>query len=185
MKYVDMHVVAFDPQNVAFPGLGNCHGIVYVNANGLFAYHLAGMPTPTRTAGFIHFVTNHPNGGGPGLGLYGFCPSNRFDDPGHKAELQPFATGLNYTGRIRAHRWNIEQLGWGTTFVDVYHNQGSIMSSIEKFEDIKETGPNPWPADLRYNGLNAGALAVPVARAECTLYALRTGKPTFFLPHDL
>jgi hypothetical protein len=180
MKYVDMQEVAFDKQNVAFPGLGNCHGIVYVNNNGLFAYHLAGVPVASRVTAFGNFVSTHPNGGGPGLALLGFCPTNRFaNDKEHKTELQQFATALNYNGKIRGHRWDIKILGWNTTYVELSFNQGVIMSSIEMFEDIKEKGANPEKANHKSVHIGSAALAVPIDRDEVTIVVLRTGKPTF------
>ncbi|WP_137179032.1 hypothetical protein [Roseomonas sp. AR75] len=190
MKYVGMQEVVFDQQNIAFPGLGNCHGIVYVNANGLFAYHLSGDPRPVRTAAFGQFVANHVNGGGPGLGLIGFCPTNRFgSDAGQRGELQPFAAALNYNGPIRGFRWNIAALGWGnmgTTYVDVYFNQGAIVCSYERFEDVKEPlAPNPEPANHQSVLLGPMAVAAPIALAQVTPFALRTGVPSFVNPRTL
>jgi len=187
MKYVGMNEVVFDAQNVAFHGLGNCHGIVYVNNNGLFAYHLPGVLQQNRVAAFAYFVTHHANGGGPGLGLYGYCPTNRFNtgDKGHKTEMKLFAAALNYTGKIRGHRWNVEQLNWPTTFVDVYHNQGHIMNSIEKFEDIKENGNNLDAVNHQSVHINQYAAPQPVPANWVAQVVVRTGTPTFFLAHDL
>jgi hypothetical protein len=185
MKYVGMNEVVFDPQNVAFHGLGNCHGIVYLNSNGLFAYHLPGVLQQNRVTAFAYFVTHHANGGGPGLGLYGYCPANRYTkgDKDHKAELQIFAMALNYAGRIRGHRWDMGN--WATTFVDVYHNQGHIMNSIEKFEDIKENGNNPDPVNHQSVHIGQNAVAQPIPANWVAHVVVRTGQPKFFLAHDL
>ncbi|MBE0619975.1 MAG: hypothetical protein IH605_05240 [Burkholderiales bacterium] len=186
MKYVGMWEVAFDENNVAFPGLGNCHGIVYVNDDGLFAYHLAGTRKQYEIDAFAHFVTAHPHGGAAARGLYGYCPTNRFTggDREHKAELKLIAAALNYNGKIYGYRWDIEQLGWGTTFVDV-HFKPAFMSSIEKFEDIKESATNPSPADHKSAHLNPNAPSVAVNLDDVMVYALRTGTPTFFSAKEL
>jgi hypothetical protein len=187
MKFVGMQEVVFDDTNVAFPGLGNCHGIVYVNNLGLFAYHLSGNPRPNRTAAFANFVSTHPNGGGPGLALYGYCPTNRHPkgDKAHKTELKLFAAALNYTGKIRGHRWNVEQLHWTTTFVDVFHNQGNIMCSIEGFDDFKENGPNPSPANHKSVWIGPTAPPFPIAKDEVTLLVSRKGRPSFVRASEL
>ena len=181
MKYVDMQEVVFDTNNVAFPGLGNCHGIVYANDDGLFAYHLSGEFRQNRVDAFAHFVAAHAHGGAAARGLYGYCPTNRYTegDRAQKAELKLVAAALNYNGPIYGYRWNIEQLGWGTTFVDV-HFKPTFMSSIEKFEDIKKKEPNPSPADHKSVFLGPNAPGVAVNLDEVTVYALRTGTPAFF-----
>jgi hypothetical protein len=93
-----MNEVAFDAASVVFPGLGNCHGIVYVNEFGLFAYHAFGVPQDSlgRHEAFASFVRNHIQGGGKGVCLYGACPSNRYTtgDKEHKAELKIIADAL-------------------------------------------------------------------------------------------
>ena len=187
MKYVDMQEVAFDPQTVAFPGLGNCHGIVYVNDVGMFAYHLSGVAASNRIKAFANFVSAHPNGGGKGRGLYGLCPTNRYTlgDKEHKAELKLFAKALHYDGKIHGHRWNVEQLHWHTTYVEVHFNDGPLMFSIEGFDDTKQKARNGSPSDHKSVWLNAGALPNPVPKDEVTVLVVRTGRPVFFHPSVL
>ena len=69
MKYVDMNEVAFDHNSIVFPGLGNCHGIVYCNEYGLFAYHAYGNPDKSegKHQAFASFVLNHLQGKGKGI----------------------------------------------------------------------------------------------------------------------
>jgi hypothetical protein len=123
MKYVNMHEVAFDQISVAFPGLGNCHGIVYVNNHGLFAYHLAGDPV--------------------------------------------------------ANRWDVNTLGWPTTYVEVVFNAGAITSTIESFQDQKVRGPNPDHNNHRRVPPNSTAMGVSMRTYEDEVITgvTRTGAP--------
>ncbi len=181
MKYVNMHDVAYDQQCVAFPGLGNCHGIVYVNSLGLFAYHLAGVVRDERVAGFANFVSNHVRGGGQAMGLYGFCPSNRHsDDRAHKQELKQFAQALNYNGQLWGFRWDQGTIATPTTYVEMTFNGGATMMSYEAFEDVKETDTNPSPPDHQSVHACHNGNANPQPANNVIVFALRTGKPQFF-----
>jgi len=148
VKYVDMNEVAFDPTSVVFPGLGNCHGIVYVNDFGLFAYHAYGNPEDSRGRheAFGSFVRNHIQGGGKGVGLYGACPTNRYTtgDKGHKAELEIVAEALKYKGKIKGCRWDIERLHWRTTYCEYQYNRMEVTIQIADFSSGKAyRGANP------------------------------------------
>jgi hypothetical protein len=148
MKYVDMNEVAFDPTSVVFPGLGNCHGIIYINEFGLFAYHAYGIPQDSqgRHEAFGSFVRNHIQGGGKGVGLYGACPSNRYTygDKDHKAELKVIADALKYTGKIKGCRWNIEKLGWRTTYCEYQYNRMAVTVQVADFSTGQSyRGANP------------------------------------------
>ena len=182
MKYVDMQDVAFDQQNIVFPGLGNCHGVVYVNDQGMFGYHLSGIPKQNRLDAFGDFVRRHPSGGGAGKALYGFCPTNRFvrGQQEHRDELRQIAAALGFTGRILGYRWDQGQVGTGTTYVDVSFNRGAIMSSYESYRDEKQTGRNEAKPDHKSVLLGNGAPAQPIEKDEVIDFALRSGTPTFF-----
>jgi hypothetical protein len=137
MKYVNMNEAAFDPDCIVFPGLGNCHGVVYVNASGLFAYHIFGHAdgSLSRIGAFGMFVRNHVNGGAKGVCLYGACPSNRFTngDKDHKKELKLVAEALKFDGPIKGCRWDIAKLHWGTTYCEYRCNRMKVTILIEDF----------------------------------------------------
>lgn len=151
MKYVDMNDVVYHASSVAFPGLGNCHGVVYHTNSGLFAYHAAGNPQDSagKAEAFAGFVSNHSIGNSTvGACLYGFCPKNRHSADGtHKAELQIIARALKFTGPIKGYRWDMASLGWSTTYVEVTLNHGAIAVTIEDFTSQPYT-----------SGVNADAL---------------------------
>jgi hypothetical protein len=139
-----MNEVAFDHTSVVFPGLGNCHGIVYCNEFGLFAYHGYGNPEKSegKHEAFASFVRNHIQGSGKGLCLYGACPSNRYSDSGptssigdkeHKKELKIIADALKYTGKIKVVRWDIKKLGWRTTYCEYQRNQSEVTVQVADF----------------------------------------------------
>jgi hypothetical protein len=137
MKYVDMNDVAFDPNAIAFPGLGNCHGIVYHTSAGLFAYHAGGnaLDSAGKAEAFGMFVSNHLLGSSAhGICLYGACPTNRHSSAtAHKTELKMIAKALKFDGPIKGHRWDLGTLGWGTTYVEFLCNAGAVTVSIEDF----------------------------------------------------
>ncbi len=148
MKYVDMNEVAFDETSVVFPGLGNCHGIVFVNTFGLFAYHAYGNPADSRGKheAFGSFVRNHQKGGGQGLGLFGACPTNRYTngDTDHKAELAVIAEALKYKGKIKGCRWDIEKLIWRTSFCGYERTGTDVAIRIANFSSgTSNRGSNP------------------------------------------
>ncbi len=171
MQYVDMNEVAFDAQSVVFPGLGNCHGIVYVNTSGLFAYHAYGNPVDSRGKheAFASFVRNHLQGGGRGLGLYGACPTNRYTngDADHKAELQIIADALKYTGKIKGCRWDIAKLVWATTYCGYERAGTEVTIRIGNFTNgVSNRGSNPSGFDHKSVGQTKagnmkGGLAFP------------------------
>lgn len=146
MKYVDMNEVAFDPDCVVFPGLGNCHGVVYVNETGLFALHIFGSPTDSlgKIGAFGMFVRNHVNGRAKGVCLYGACPSNRHPkDKSHKAELQLVADALKFDGKIKGCRWDMETAGWRTTYTEFRCNRTEVTILIEDFSKGTFTKGSP------------------------------------------
>jgi len=154
VKYVNMNEVAFDAASVVFPGLGNCHGIVYINEFGLFAYHAYGIPHDSlgRHEAFASFVRNHIQGGGKGVCLYGACPSNRYTtgDKEHKAELKIIADALKYSGKIKGCRWNIETKGWKTTYCEYQYNRMEVTIQIADFTGLdlhQVMGANPSSFD--------------------------------------
>jgi hypothetical protein len=138
MQYVHMNEVVFDSTTLAFPGLGNCHGVVYVNEYGMFGYHAAGdkLNSAGKADAFALFIRNHTQGGGKGIGLYGYCPTNRnTSDKAHKEELKMIAAAIRFDGKLLGYRWPMEKLGWGTTYVECQFNGGVISTSIEGFND--------------------------------------------------
>ena len=150
MHYVDMNEVVFDSTSLAFPGLGNCHGVVYANEYGMFGYHAAGNPQDSagKAAAFGSFVKNHAQGRGKAVRLYGLCPKNRHPgDAGHKAELKVIADAIGFTGKFWVGRWDMAALGWGTTYVEVQFNQNAVTAIIEDFtRGLRIEGANPaWP----------------------------------------
>ena len=137
MRYVDMNDVAFDTAAIAFPGLGNCHGIVYHTSAGLFAYHAGGNPQDSagKAEAFGMFVRNHALGrAAAGICLYGACPTNRHSAAGtHKSELQVIARALKFNGTIKGYRWDLAHLGWTTTYVEFNLNHGAVAVTIEDY----------------------------------------------------
>lgn len=155
MKYVDMNDVAFDPSAIAFPGLGNCHGIVYHTSVGLFAYHAGGnaLDSAGKAEAFGMFVQNHALGRtANGICLYGTCPTNRHSKSAtHKTELQMIAKALKFNGHMKGHRWDLGTLGWTTTYVEFLCNTGVVTISIEDFTGQPSvTGPNPDPLGHKF-----------------------------------
>ena len=138
MRYVNMNEVAFDANAIAFPGLGNCHGVVYQTNGGLFALHIYGADHSTQNKApfFGDFVRRHRVGAGAvGQRLYGFCPKNRYvgGNAAQKAELQVCATALGFTGPIHGAMWDTGQLQWGTTYVECTLAGGVVQARIENF----------------------------------------------------
>lgn len=150
MKLVDMNEVVFDQAQLAFPGLANCHGVVYVTDVGMFAYHAAGNPDDSegKAAMFGSFVKGHRHRGAQGLGLFGYCPTNRHDkDSSHKRELKMIAGHLGFEGAPRGFRWNVATLGWHSTYLDVVFNAGVIVVTIENLPNprqITEHNNDDW-----------------------------------------
>lgn len=130
MKYVNMNEAAYDLQDIVFPGLGNCHGVVYVTNQGLFAYHIYGAPGDSgeKATLFAAFVKQHHIGRNAlGAALCGGCPANRCANaadtkPEQLAELLVFANALGFNGNIWGATWNTAALGWATTYCAVGHN---------------------------------------------------------------
>lgn len=153
MKYVNMNEVAYDANQIVFPGLGNCHGVVLQTNNGLFGFHIAGsdLRTTNKAPYFAQFVQNHPNGGnGVGVRLYGVCPDNRYPNgvTGHRAELQEIANALGFNGPIEGAMWSMQQMAWGTTYVDCSLNGSEVWVRIENFTAAPiQTGANLNPVD--------------------------------------
>src|SRR5262245_43096963 len=137
MKYVDMDEVAFDSASVALPGLGNCHGIVYVNDYGMFAYHARGNPWDIvgKIEAFGMFVRNHAQGGAKGVCLYGACPTNRHPegDRDHQKELMMVADAIRFGGPIKGCGWDLKKLGWTTTYVEYQLNRTEVTIQIADF----------------------------------------------------
>lgn len=124
MKFVNTNQAAYDTQDIVFPGLGNCHGVVYKTDKGLFAYHIYGAPGDSgeKATLFAAFVKHHRIGhDAVGDALCGACPSNRYADtndtkPEQLAELRLFASALGFTGSIWGASWNTAAKGWQTTY---------------------------------------------------------------------
>lgn len=154
MKYVDMNEVVFVSGRLAFPGLGNCHGVVYVNQVGMFGYHAAGNPLDSegKADAFGSFVKTHNRGGAAGVCLYGACPTNRHGkDKDHKAELKMIAKAIGFDGPLRGYRWNMAQLGWGTTYVEFRFQQMAVSIFIEDFSNgTAQAGNNAKWQDHKY-----------------------------------
>jgi hypothetical protein len=164
MKYVNMNEVAFDPDSIVFPGLGNCHGIVYVNENGLFAFHNYGDPLKSKgkIGAFGMFVRNHPNGQAKGLCLYGACPSNRHSkDKSHKEELKWVAEAIQFSGPIHGCRWDIAKLGWGTTYTEFRCNRTKVTIWIENFTGCDDNNQESANTDNISHKFVKQALAHP------------------------
>lgn len=176
MKYVDMNDVAFDAAAIAFPGLGNCHGVVYHTSAGLFAYHAGGNPQDSagKAEAFGMFVGNHSLGrAAAGICLYGACPTNRHGAAGtHKAELQVIARALKFTGTIKGYRWDMAGLGWTTTYVAFDLNHGAVTVTIEDFTgQPATTGVNTDPLGHKFvsQGKDLATFAAgQFAWAKCT-----------------
>jgi hypothetical protein len=162
MKYVNMHEAAFDPQDIVFPGLGNCHGVVYVTDHGLFAYHIYGQPkdSPEKARDFGRFVAQHPHGqNAKGKALCGGCPSNRYYPTTigqeQKAELVLFADALGFKKHIWGNTWDTHANGWGTTYCAFsYSNQVKppVTVWIEDFtgqDPQNQTYPPPNATDQK------------------------------------
>lgn len=138
MKYVNMNEVAYDATSIVFPGLGNCHGVVYQTNVGLFALHIYGADhsTPNKAPFFGDFVRRHRLGAAAiGQRLYGFCPTNRYigGAAAQKAELQVCAAALGFAGPIEGAMWNTAVLAWGTTYAECNLVGGAIQARIENF----------------------------------------------------
>jgi len=138
VMHVNMNEVAFDPNSIIFPGLGNCHGVVYQTNVGLFALHIYGADhaTPNKAPFFGDFVKRHRLGAtAVGQRLYGVCPSNRYVNgaPDQKAELQVCASALGFNGPILGARWDTAQLNWGTTYAECTLVGGAVQVRIENF----------------------------------------------------
>ncbi len=139
MKYVNMNECAYDANGIVFPGLGNCHGVIYQTNVGLFALHIYGADhaTPNKAPFFGDFVKRHVQGANSvGQCLYGVCPTNRYGVGGNaaqKAELQVCATALGFTGPIRGAMWDTALLGWGTTYAQCDLAGGAVQVRIENF----------------------------------------------------
>lgn len=140
MKFVDMSHVAWDSTTIVFPGLNNCHGLVYATSAGLYAYHAAvGYHASYNTFGknkvdaFVSFINHHARRPGTSiLGLYGLCPDSRPLDDAND-ELRHAARGVGYTGVIQTSRWSTRTLGWGSTWVVVSRTGKAISATIEDF----------------------------------------------------
>ena len=138
MKYVNMNEVAYDATGIVFPGLGNCHGVVYQTNVGLFALHIYGADhsTPNKAPFFGDFVRRHRLGATAiGQRLYGACPSNRYigGAAAQKAELQVCAAALGFAGPIEGAMWDTAALGWGTTYAECNLLGGAVQVRIENF----------------------------------------------------
>lgn len=154
MKYVGMNEVVFDQTSIAFPGLGNCHGIVALTNLGMFGYHAAGNPLQSegKARAFANFVENHAMPQGI-VALYGLCPNNRYDinanqNAQHQSELDMIARNLSFQGDIKGFRWDSNRDFWDTAYVAVERNQGNPSFTIEDFSDGSLTwddGPDPCP----------------------------------------
>jgi hypothetical protein len=165
MKYVDMNEAAFDPTDIVFPGLGNCHGVVYCTDQGLFAYHIYGAPADSaaRAAEFARFVANHHLGrAAVGGALCGGCPSNRYaaqNNPGpeQRAELGVFASAVGFGGALWGATWNTAALGWGTTYCAFAHDAITNPPVSVRIEDFSgqpsQTALNTWPQDQKQIGI--------------------------------
>lgn len=173
MKYVDMSHVAWDSTTIIFPGLNNCHGIVYATSVGLYAYHAAvGYHASYNTFGknkidaFVSFIDSHSRlPGTVTLGLYGYCPDTRPLDDAND-ELRHVARGLGYAGTIQTSRWSTRTLGWGSTWVVVSRAGKRVSATIENFRseecvegDHGETA-NPDPADQKFAPNDGGLRAL-------------------------
>jgi hypothetical protein len=188
-----MHEAAFDQTSLAFPGLGNCHGIVYMNGTGLFGYHMAGATSAARVTAFGLFVSSHPNGGGPGICLYGLCPTNRYamnKDSAHKAELKDVADALGFKGKLKGYRWNVQELGWGTTYVEIQYNQGVPGFTIESFTNdggiLGKNADHMNQRTLTYLADPVGEKTAKVTRADDVIVGVkRTGNPMTVNPYTL
>lgn len=138
MIYVNMNEIAFDANSVVFPGLGNCHGVVYQTNVGLFALHIYGgdQNTPNKAPFFGDFVRRHRLGAtSVGQCLYGVCPTNRFGGgaAAQKVELAVCAGALGFAGTIRGAMWDTAHLGWGTTYAECNLVGGAVQVRIENF----------------------------------------------------
>jgi hypothetical protein len=153
MQYVNMNEVAYDATDIIFPGLGNCHGVVYQTNVGLFALHIYGNPdnTPNKAPFFGSFVKGHRLGAtAVGRRLYGLCPSNRYGgvNGAQKAELQVCAAALGFAGEIRGAMWDTAQRGWRTTYVECNLVGAAVQVQIENFTTgTSATGGNPSSFD--------------------------------------
>ncbi|HEU0198883.1 MAG TPA: hypothetical protein VFR86_00455 [Burkholderiaceae bacterium] len=192
MKYINMHEAAFDSTSVAFPGLGNCHGIVLATQAGLIGYHMAGTNNAERIVAFSMFVDLFPNAVAQALALYGLCPSNRFTpnkDSLHKAELKSVADAIGFTGKIKGYRWDIGKLGWGTTYVEVQFNGGVPTVTIESFTHNGGTnGKNKDPVNhkaLSYLSGHTGRTARLTSADPVVTAVNRTGVAQAVQPYTL
>ena len=138
MMYVNMNEVGFDATDIVFPGLGNCHGVIYQTNAGLFALHIYGADhsTPNKAPFFADFVNYHRLGAtAVGQCLYGICPSNRYlgGNVAQKAELQVCANALGFAGPLRGAMWDTALLGWGTTYAECNLVGAAVQVRIENF----------------------------------------------------
>jgi hypothetical protein len=153
MKMVDMSHVVWESTTVVFPGLNNCHGIVYVTRSGMFAYHAAisyynsyNTNGKNKIDAFLSFINAHPrNRGTIAVGLYGLCPASRPREDAD-AELRAVAEGLRYRGPIRTATWNTTNLGWSSTWAVVTRgvNQ-SVSATIENYRSHQDPGKREIP----------------------------------------
>jgi hypothetical protein len=192
MKYINMHEAAFDQVSVAFPGLGNCHGIVLATKTGLLGYHMAGNSNEQRVDAFSMFADLFPNAVADGIALYGLCPTNRFNTDGsHKVELKSVADAIGFKGPIKGYRWDMAKKGWITTYVEVQFNGGVPSCSIESFaHDGGTVGTNPDLVNQKaltyYLATNPDAkMARLTAAKEVVISVKRSGTPEAVVPYKL
>ena len=162
MKFVNMNEVAFDPDTIIFPGLGNCHGVVYQTNVGLFGFHIYGADksTANKAIFFADFLKWHQKGNSAtGQKLYGVCPSNRYFTgalASQQAELKVVAKALGFTGPIEGAMWDTAKLGWSTTYTDCTLVDGKLNVAIQDF-----TGQNgtlgPCNAGLDHKAISVVA----------------------------
>ena len=150
---MNMNEVAFDATAIVFPGLGNCHGVIYQTSVGLFALHIYGADhsTPNKAPFFGDFVKRHSlRATAVGQCLYGVCPSNRYlgGNAAQKAELQVCANALGFAGPLRGAMWDTGTLGWGTTYAECTLVGAAVQVRIENFTGQPTTrGDNANPLD--------------------------------------
>lgn len=142
MKLVNMHEMVWSKDLIAFPGLGNCHGIVYATTGGMFGWHLAGVAMPDYYTELRKFITknSHSIGVEP-ICILGACPTNRGTN---KQELKDFARAIGYKGKVEIYKWDIEAKGWTSTYVLVTRMSSEISVAIAEFnQDNEKRGANP------------------------------------------
>jgi hypothetical protein len=158
MRYLGDRHVGFDPQELGFPSLDGCQGIVYVTDAGLFGFHNLGgaakVDWEDRAKAFALYVSGHPQGNSPGRALYGACYAP--DRRGYgttdwktmwRGELTEIASRLGFTGKI--YGGNLTQAGIANPALAEFTKVGNTC--VLQAKQWSDAGATKAPNDGSYS----------------------------------